>query len=102
MGMNVTRFAKSTALGLLGQVFLTGAVSAAGLTVSPSTVTNDFNGKIILTISGLPAPGRTVIVERYADFDNDGVIDASEPISESFRVTDGQVPTIGGGRNGHA
>src|SRR5438093_6531704 len=99
MGMNMTRFAKSTALGLLGQVLLTGAVTAAGLSVSPSTVTNDFNGKITLTISNLPTPGRTVIVERYADFDNDGVVDSSEPIIQSFRVTDGQVPLIGGVRN---
>jgi hypothetical protein len=91
--------ARSSALGFLGQVFLTGAVTAAGLTVSPSIVTNDFNGKITLAISNLPAPGRTVIVERYADFDNDGVADASEPIVLSFRVTDGQVPTIGGVRN---
>src|SRR6266540_5542182 len=97
--MKVTLLARSAALGFLAQVFLTGAVTAAGLTVSPSTVTNDFNGKITLVISNLPAPGRTVIVERYADFDNDGVADASEPIVESFRVTDGQAPTIGGVRN---
>jgi len=62
-------------------------------------VTNDFNGRITLLISNLPSPGRTVIVERYADFDNDGVADAGEPIIQSFRVTDGQVPTLGGVRN---
>src|SRR5262245_34151476 len=97
--MNATLLAKSASLGFLGQFLLAGTIAAAGLAVNPPIVTNDFNGRITLTISNLPAPGRTVIVERYADFDNDGVADANEPIIQSFRVTDGQVPTIGGVRN---
>src|SRR6185503_12947383 len=98
-GMNGTLLTRSVVLGLLGQHLLLGNVTAAGLSVSPATVTNDFNGRITLLISNLPSPGRTVIVERYADFDNDGVADAGEPIIQSFRVTDGQVPTLGGVRN---
>jgi hypothetical protein len=51
--MNVTLLVRSTALGFLGQVLLTGAVSAAALAVSPSTViTGRLQGAITLTNAG--------------------------------------------------
>ncbi len=76
----------------------TNAALAAGLTVTPGTITNDFVGKITLTITGLP-PGQTVVVERHGDFNTNGVIDAGEPVFQGGVVIDGTLPAIGGVRN---
>ncbi len=74
------------------------AKAAVSFAVDPSTITNDFQGKITLAISNV-APGGTVTVQRYADLNGNGVIDAGEPLVLSFKVTDGQAPLINGVRN---
>src|SRR5436190_1545706 len=72
--------------------------AAVGFTVNPPQITNDFVGKISLTITGLTAE-QTVRVERYADLNGNGVIDSGEPLILSFAATDGRVSKIGGVRN---
>ena len=47
------------------------------VTVSPSAITNDYVGKIVLTISNV-APGQKVFVQRYADFNGNGSVDAQD------------------------
>ena len=71
---------------------------AASLTVNPPLVTNDYVGQVSLTISGL-TPAKTVLVERFVDANGNGVVDVDDSLTFSFRVTDGQVPLIGGVRN---
>ena len=71
---------------------------APTLTVTPAVVTNDWVGKIVLTISGLSA-GQLVAVQRWADLNGNGQIDDEDFIVQAFRVTDGRVPRIGGVRN---
>jgi hypothetical protein len=71
---------------------------AVSLAVSPTTISNEFEGKITLTITNLTA-GQTVRVDKIADLNGNGGVDAGEPIVQSFTVTDGQVLTIGGQRN---
>src|SRR5712691_7509662 len=78
-------------------------LSASGQTpsisVSPSTITNDFTGKIVLSISNLNA-GQTVIIEKFADVNGNGVIEpGQELMMQRFKVTDGTLPLIGGARN---
>jgi len=74
-------------------------ILGAGLTISPSVVTNDGFGQITLAISGLSV-GQTVIVDKYIDYNGNGVIDpASESLVQSFSVSDGRLPFIGGVRN---
>ena len=51
------------------------AALGASLTVSPATITNDYVGKLTLTISAL-TPGQMVTVEKYADLNTNGVLDA--------------------------
>ena len=76
----------------------TPAALAAGLTVSPTTITNNSVGKITLTITGITT-GQAVMVERFADLNGNAAIDPGEPLLQAGRVTDGAVSTIGGVRN---
>ena len=68
------------------------------LTISPPVITNDYLGKIVLTISNV-APGQKVRVQRYADVNGNGSIDSQDWLVEAFSVRDGSVPLIGGVRN---
>src|SRR5437899_2353275 len=77
---------------------LADAKAAVSFVVDPSAVTNDFQGKITLAISNV-APGGTATVQRYADLNGNGIIDAGEPLVLSFHVTDRHVPVINGVRN---
>jgi len=78
---------------------LTGAnLLAASVTISPTAVQEDYVGKVSLTVTGLTV-GKTVLVERFVDFNGNGVVDAEDKLTLSFKVTDGQVALIGGVRN---
>jgi len=68
------------------------------LTITPPAVTNDFVGTVSLHITGLTS-GETIRVEKFFDANGNGIIDSGEILVESFTVTDGQVPLIGGVRN---
>src|SRR5438128_12687232 len=52
------------------------AEAAVGLSVSPANITNDYVGKVTLTITGLSA-GQTVLVDRFTDANGNGVMDAA-------------------------
>src|SRR6266481_3669869 len=63
----------NTLLSILAGTFifsLADVKAAVSLVVDPSTITNDFQGKITLAISNV-APGGTVTVQRYADLNGD-------------------------------
>jgi hypothetical protein len=76
------------------------ALSAAALPVSlsPATTSNTYSGVLTLQVSGL-TNGEPVIVETYLDVNGNGVIDAGEPLMDSFRIGDGSVKVIGGVTN---
>jgi hypothetical protein len=69
------------------------------ITVSPAVITNNYVGSIQLTISNLFAIGGKVRVDRFLDVNSNGVVDGNEWAGQSFYVTDGQEPLIGGIRN---
>ncbi len=72
---------------------------SASLVVSPSTLTNDFKGTVVISITGL-TPGATVAVEQYLDANGNGAIDSpKEALVRAFSVTDGRVTSIGGVRD---
>ena len=77
---------------------LAGLAHGATLSVSPSTISNTYNGYITLTIGGL-TNGETVVIEKFADANTNGVIDAGDFLLQSFRLTDGVSSTIGGVTN---
>jgi len=72
--------------------------AAVGLSLSQSSVSNSFTGKVSLTITGL-TNGQVVLIEKFADLNGSGTIDAGDALVRSFRVTDGARPLIGGVRN---
>src|SRR5438445_3485871 len=74
------------------------AWGAVGVTVSPSVITNDYLGKISITVTGLTS-GTTIRIEKFADLNTNGVINAGEFAWRSFTVTDGQLPLLAGCTN---
>jgi len=96
----VSRAVSIPGLRLLLVVFvvLTASLDAMAVItfdVSPVSVPNAFTGTVELKIMGV-SPGAPVRIEKYLDENANGQIEASEPLLESFAVTDGLVPTIGG------
>jgi len=86
------------AVCLLLAVFVSSTLAGPALTITPSAVTNDFVGTVSLHVTGLTT-GETIRVEKFFDVNGNGIIDPGEILVESFTVTDGQVPLIGGVRN---
>jgi hypothetical protein len=84
-----------TGLAFLG---VTTTVNAATLTVTPSSVSNYYTGPITLQITGLTNT-EPVLVQRFLDANSNGVVDAGEPLVQSFRLTEGQVTGFGGVRD---
>ena len=80
-------------------LLLCGSRADASLTLSPSTIANDYTGPLDFTITGLDSAGQTVIIEEFLDADGSGTITASDVLLGKFSVTDGQVASIGGQRN---
>jgi Calx-beta domain/Putative Ig domain len=74
--------------------------AAPGFSISPAIVTNDYLGKVTLLITNLAA-GKTVRVEKFPDFNTNGVLNSPELayLFRSFTVTDGQPPLLAGGTN---
>jgi hypothetical protein len=71
---------------------------AAGLTVTPGSVSNTYAGQITLQVTGL-TNGETVLLERFLDVNTNGVIDTNDWLVSSSVLTDGQVTSFGGVRN---
>jgi hypothetical protein len=69
------------------------------ITVSPTTITNDFVGTIQLSISNLSSAGAMVRVDRFLDATSNGIVVANDFLVQSFYVTDGQEPLFDGVRN---
>lgn len=66
----------------------TAARGAVGFSVTPGTVSNTYNRNVTLQITGL-ATNDTVLVQKYLDLNNNGIIDASDWMVQQFRLTDG-------------
>jgi uncharacterized GH25 family protein len=76
----------------------TGLAQGATLLVSPSSVSNTYAGRIALQVGGL-ASGQTAVVDKYLDVNTNGVVDGTDWLVQSFRLTDGQANVIGGVTN---
>jgi len=73
--------------------------------VTPPSISADYQGNIALKILNIPTTENNVLVEQYVDANRNGVIDAGDYAIHSFTVTDGAAssnPNIQGDEDGAA
>jgi hypothetical protein len=92
-----TFFAVFAALAALMSAGSTGLAQPV-LTVTPSVTSNTYQGDITLNITGLTNTEQ-VTIQRWIDGNANGVIDAGEPMMESFNIADGGAMVINGVTN---
>ncbi len=78
--------------------FLKPAFATVTLGVSPSAVSNTYDGFITLNIAGL-TNGEQVTIQKYMDLNGNGSVDPGEPLMDSFKIADGGAMLIGGVTN---
>jgi uncharacterized repeat protein (TIGR03803 family) len=74
-----------------------GAFAAVTFTVTPSAVSNTYNGTISLAITGLT--NKTVVIQKFLDLNTNGVIDGGDLLVQQFTLQDGTNFVIGGVTN---
>lgn len=92
---------KSVLFPLLVAVLLLDPASASAqvnLALSQPAVSNFFTGTLGITITGL-TNGEPVLLQKFIDANNDGFMDAGEPLVGQFKLIEGQVSRLGGVRN---
>jgi cytoskeletal protein CcmA (bactofilin family) len=62
---------------------------SVSLGLSTSTITADFQGVVVLTVSNIVPSGSEVQVEQYIDSNRNGVIDSGDYAIRSFKISDG-------------
>ena len=78
-------------------VFGQAVFAAVTFNITPSAVSNTYTGTITLQISGLT--NKTVVVQKYLDLNNNGVIDGGDLLVQQFTLQDGTNFVIGGVTN---
>lgn len=73
-------------------------LEGAQISLAPSLFTNDYSGSIKMDIAGLNV-GESVVVERFIDFNGNGIVDDEDFALQSVCLTDDLAPTVGGVRN---
>lgn len=74
-------------LAILASVHQT--IAAVTFSITPSAISNTYNGVITLQITGLTA-GDSVVVQKFLDANTNGVVDAGDLLWQQFQMTDGQ------------
>lgn len=86
-------------LGLVTGIFVPSPADAAvTFSVSPSTISNTYNGFLTLQIGGLSS-GESVLVQKYWDANGNSAIDVPDTLAQQFQLIDGQMALIGGATN---
>ncbi len=85
-------------IGILATVGFAASLCGAQISLAPAVLTNDFTGSIKMDITDLNV-GESVVVERFIDFNGNGVVDAEDVPLQSFSLADDVAPSIGGVRN---
>jgi len=70
--------------------------SAVTFSVTPSTVSNTYNGTITLQIEGL-TNGETVLIQKYLNLEGQGVLTTNDWLVQQFDLTDGRPGMVIGG-----
>jgi hypothetical protein len=80
-------------LVLVAGLLLSQTLSAVTFTVTPSSVSNTYNGTITLLIGGL-TNGETVVIQKYLDVNASGVLAANDLLVQDFQLTVGQIGAL--------
>ena len=78
-------------------VFGQAVFAAVTFNITPSAVSNTYNGTITLQINGLT--NKTVVIQKYLDLNTNGVIDGIDWLVQQFTLQDGTNFVIGGVTN---
>ena len=73
-------------------------MAMVGFNVSPPAISNTYAGPVTLQVTGLN-PGETVVVQKFLDANNNGVIDPVDILWQQFNLTDGASFVMGGVTN---
>jgi hypothetical protein len=88
--MKTIKFLQLAACLFLSASFVCQNASAAiNLTITPSAVSNTYNGKITLQVTGISS-GSTVVIQKFLDANTNNIIDASDYLVQQYSLTDGQ------------
>ncbi|GEM_PF-823456 len=68
------------------------------VTLEPSSITNDFSGRVLLKTTGLDWD-QELTLETFLDENGNGAIDQGEPLVQFAALKDGAFPNINGARN---
>lgn len=88
--------------GLVLAIFQIGLLTCPTLhatvtfTVTPSAVSNTYNGNITLVVNGL-TNSESVVVQKFLDLNTNGIVDAGDWLLQQFNLTDGQAGMVIGG-----
>ena len=72
--------------------------AAVVFTVTPSAISNTYNGPITLQVTGLTSKD-TVVVQKFLDANTNGIVDAVDVLWQQFSLTEGTNLVIGGVTN---
>jgi len=86
------------ALFQLGLLLCPALPAAVQVNITPSTVSNTYNGTITLQVTGLAAGG-SVVVQKFLDLNASGVVQPGDYLVQEFSLTDGQPGMVIGGVN---
>lgn len=84
-------------VGLISTLFCSQtSKGAVAFTLTPNTISNTYAGIITLHVTGLNN-GENVVVQKFLDVNNNGVVDAGDYLFQQFNLTDGQPGMVIGG-----
>ncbi len=95
----IQRFFKTAAALVL---FLGGVGIGRGavtFTITPSVVSNTYSGLLSLSIAGFTNSAEKVVVQKYLDVNDNGVIDATDLLVQQFNLTVGKSSVFNGVTN---
>ena len=81
---------------LLALLFCAAAQAQITFTVTPTSISNNYSGNIILQIGGL-TNGESVVVQKFLDVNANGIVDAADWLVQQFALTDGRPGMVIGG-----
>jgi hypothetical protein len=68
--------------------FVASSHGAVNVSVTPSAISNTYNGIVTFQVTGL-TNGETVVVQKFQDSNGNGSVDPGEGLVQGFKLTDG-------------